>query len=399
MRKILSLIAGLGLAFLIATNVSADTPGINVSTQKQDNELVVTVTADGSLGGVVVDLEFDASELYCDVDRIVMPTNSEYVVYECEVTEGTVSIGFVAVNPRHVPNGTIATITFAIAEEAQSKTAEQFTVEAKQVDVITLSELISITGISLTDPAPTPTPGLADDVIADKVAEIEDLLEESDGTTPVIVTIDMTKEDGTIATEVPVEFLEAIQGENVVLVLTMGDYTWTINGQDVDADEMDDVDLEVILDADAIDEAVVEQVADGQPSYQISIPNAGDFGFKATLGVNLGDEYEGQYGNLYRYENGKLVFQSAGLIDENGNVNLEITCGADYVIIIGEDASAEPEEPEDDTENKEDDEQEETPTVTDAKTPWGLIIGIIAGVVVLAGVGFFVVMKVNSKRK
>ena len=110
MRKILSLIAGLGLMLTLAANVSAATPGIEVSQVKQGTELVVTITADGTLGATVLELEFNAAELGCTVDDIVMPENTEYVAYECDVTDGIVSVGFVALNPQYVPKGTIATI-------------------------------------------------------------------------------------------------------------------------------------------------------------------------------------------------------------------------------------------------------------------------------------------------
>ncbi len=382
MKKILSLIAGLGLALLLSANVSADTAGIDVSAQKQGTELVVTVTADGSLGGVVVDLEFDANELYCDLDTITMPENTDYVLYECSVEEGVVSIGFMALNPRFVPNGTVATITFYVADEAQGKAASEFVFETTTVDVVTLNELRVLTGI---DVPVTDIPGeLNKEEIADRVDEIEGIIEESDGDVPVEITIDMEKENGDVATVVPVEFLEAIQGKNVVLTLSMGEYTWSINGKDLGDGELEAIDLEVLFDED--DENV-----------KFTIPFEGEFGFVATLGLNLGKTNAGQYGNLYVYENGEKVLLSSVLIDENGDVAFEITEGAEYVVVVGEDAS----NPEDDTdepndEDNKDEEDKDTTTDTEPdekKVPWGLILGIVAVVVVVAGIGIFVFLK------
>lgn len=382
MKKILSLIAGLGLAILLSANVSADTPGIDVSAQKQGTELVVTVTADGSLGGVVVDLEFDANELYCDLDTITMPNNTDYVLYECSVEEGVVSIGFMSLNPRYVPNGTVATITFYVAEEAQGKAANEFSFETTTVDVVTLDELRVLTGI---DVPVTDIPGeLNKEEIADRVEEIEGIIEDADETTPVEITIDMEKENGDVATLVPVEFLEAIQGKNVVLTLSMGEYTWSINGKDLGDGELEAIDLEVIFEED--DENV-----------KFTIPFEGEFGFEATLGLNLGKANAGQYGNLYGYENGELVLLSSVLIDENGDAAFVITEGAEYVVVVGEDASnpenGTTDEPDDENKDEEDKDTTADNDTEEKKVPWGLILGIVAVVVVVAGVGIFVFLK------
>ncbi len=167
--------------------------------------------------------------------------------------------------------------------------------------------------------------------IEEEVKKIEDAKEEE------TIIIDMKKDDDSVATEVPVEILEAAQGKDIEIVLDMGDYSWTINGKDIASEELEAINLEVSLDADAIDDAVIKEVAKDKPVQQISLTHDGDFGFEAKLTVNLGAEHKGEYGNLYYYNaDGKLVFMNAGLIDENGNVSLNFSHASDYVIVIGE---------------------------------------------------------------
>ena len=68
----------------------------------------------------------------------------------------------------------------------------------------------------------------------------------------------------------------------------------------------------------------------------------GEFGFKATLTINVGSQYEGESGNLYYYNsNGELEFIDAGQIDVDGNVNLDFSHASDYVVVIGHDRTEE----------------------------------------------------------
>lgn len=180
--------------------------------------------------------------------------------------------------------------------------------------------------------------------ITEKVNEIQTAIQDaiykaastgSDVETPT-VKVSMVNEDGSVATAVPKSILEAAKGQDVDVVLDMGGYSWKINGKDIK--ELKDVNLEVKLDDNKVPTKLIDKLAGGQPTRQLSLAFDGDFGFKADLSINLGSQYEGQYGNLYYYDsNGKLVFMNAGEIDKDGNVSLEFSHASDYVIVIGED--------------------------------------------------------------
>ncbi len=146
------------------------------------------------------------------------------------------------------------------------------------------------------------------------------------------VSVDM---DG--ATVISKEILEAAKGKDVNIQLNMGGYTWTINGKDINASNLKDINLEVILDTKNIPSKTLQALAGDNPIRQLSLAHEGDFGFKASLTVNVGSQYSGQFGNLYYHDSdGKMVFINAGKIHPDGNVSLEFSHASDYVIVMSD---------------------------------------------------------------
>lgn len=84
-----------------------------------------------------------------------------------------------------------------------------------------------------------------------------------------------------------------------------------------------------------VDKELVDKLANGDKTIQISLAHNGEFGFEAVLHLNFGAENAGKYANLYHYVNGELVFMNAGGIDEEGNAKLDFSHASDYVIVIG----------------------------------------------------------------
>ena len=135
---------------------------------------------------------------------------------------------------------------------------------------------------------------LPEEEISRIVAEIE---QSGSGET---ITIDMKQ-----ATVVPKEVLEAIQGKEVQIVLDMGSYSWTIGGTEVAAAELKDIDLEVKADTGAVPTGLINELAEGKPTTQLTLTHNGEFGFRADLTLNMGSENSGGTGNLYYYEIGR----------------------------------------------------------------------------------------------
>ncbi len=146
------------------------------------------------------------------------------------------------------------------------------------------------------------------------------------------VTVDMQS-----ATVVTREMLGAAKGKDVNIQLNLGGYSWTINGMDIMASDLSDIDLEVKQNTGAIPSRVIQSLAGDNPVQQLSLTHNGDFGFRASLTINVGSENSGKYGNLYYYDStGKMVFMNAGVIDANGNVTLSFSHASEYLIVVND---------------------------------------------------------------
>ena len=81
---------------------------------------------------------------------------------------------------------------------------------------------------------------------------------------------------------------------------------------------------------------VINNVTGERYSMNLSLAYDGEFGFTARLTINMEAKNTGLYANLFYYneQTGELEFVSAGLIDADGNVELEFTHASDYTIVI-----------------------------------------------------------------
>ena len=140
-------------------------------------------------------------------------------------------------------------------------------------------------------------------------------------------------------TVVPKNIFDSIKGEDVTLVLDMGNgISWKINGQDI-TEPSGDIDFGVTVGADAgksIPVDVINNVTGERYSMNLSLAYDGEFGFTATLTINMESKNAGLYANLFYYneQTGELEFVSAGQIDEDGNAELEFTHASDYTIVV-----------------------------------------------------------------
>jgi len=151
--------------------------------------------------------------------------------------------------------------------------------------------------------------------------------------TPIEVVVKMGEN-----TELDSSILEKIQGKNVDLVLDLGNgIKWTINGNDVTGSELANINVEVSLGETTIPENEIDTLADGNPSINLSLTHDGEFGFAATLTVEVGGEYAGQYANLYYYNpNGGYEFMGSYPVKEDGSSDLAFTHASEYTLIFTE---------------------------------------------------------------
>ena len=140
-------------------------------------------------------------------------------------------------------------------------------------------------------------------------------------------------------TVVPKDVIDSIKGKDTTLVLDMGNgLSWKIYGKDI-TDAAGDVDFDVTVGADAgksIPVDVINNVTGERSSMNLTLAYDGEFGFTATLTVNMESKNAGLYANLFYYneQTGELEFISAGQIDPDGNVELVFTHASDYTIVV-----------------------------------------------------------------
>ena len=140
-------------------------------------------------------------------------------------------------------------------------------------------------------------------------------------------------------TVVPKDVIDSIKGKDTTLVLDMGNgLSWKIFGKDI-TDAAGDIDFDVTVGADAgksIPVDVINNVTGEHSSLNLTLAYDGEFGFTATLTVNMESKNAGLYANLFYYneQTGELEFISAGQIDPDGNVELVFTHASDYTIVV-----------------------------------------------------------------
>ena len=165
------------------------------------------------------------------------------------------------------------------------------------------------------------------------VQDVTNAVAKASATKAAQVTIDM--KDG--ADIVPVEVLKAAKDHNVDVVLDMGGYSWTINGNDIKASNLKDINLKVEMNTNVVPSGAIADLAKGKDTQQISLRHEGDFGFKATLTMKAPEKEVGKFGNLFWYDsNHNLVFIDSNKVAADGSLSLEFSHASDYVIVYGD---------------------------------------------------------------
>lgn len=194
----------------------------------------------------------------------------------------------------------------------------QFTMPAENVEIQAIFDRNSSGGS--TTPSKTPSQQATDKIEAAK-----------DGS-----TVEITLKSG--QTTLDKEVFEELSGKDVTLVIKLpSGVTWSVNGLDIPENaKLSDLDLGVTLDASTIPASVVNAITGAVDTIQLTLAHDGEFGFTLTLTAPLGKEYADLWANLYHYDEdaGKMVYQTAALVDEDGNVTLPFTHASQYALVL-----------------------------------------------------------------
>ena len=159
--------------------------------------------------------------------------------------------------------------------------------------------------------------------------------------------IDSAKDGDTVtvemngATTVPSGVFEHLKGRDVKVLFDMGNgISWTVGGKDV-TEVKGEINLGVTLGGEAgktIPVDVVNSVAGEHYSVNLTLAYNGEFGFTATLTLNMKAENAGKYANLFYYNpaGNKLEFVSFGKVGNDGSVALTFTHASDYTIVLAD---------------------------------------------------------------
>ena len=140
------------------------------------------------------------------------------------------------------------------------------------------------------------------------------------------------------STKLDKEVFEELAGRDVTLEISLpGGVSWTVNGQDIPENtDLTDLDLGVSMNTSTIPVSLINSVTGEVGTVQFTLKHNGEFGFTMTLTAPVGVKNAGLWANLYHYDEdaGKMVYQAAALVDEDGNVALPFDHASQYALVL-----------------------------------------------------------------
>ena len=140
------------------------------------------------------------------------------------------------------------------------------------------------------------------------------------------------------STKLDKEVFEELAGRDVTLEISLSNgVTWSVNGQDIPENaDLTDLDMGVSLNTSTIPVNLINSVTGEAGTIQLTLAHDGEFGFKMMLTAPVGVKNSGLWANLYHYDEdaGKMVYQAAALVDEDGNVALPFDHASQYALVL-----------------------------------------------------------------
>ena len=149
-------------------------------------------------------------------------------------------------------------------------------------------------------------------------------------------TVEITLRTG--QTKLDKEVFEELAGRDVTLEISLSNgVTWSVNGQDIPENaDLTDLDMGVSLNTSTIPVNLINSVTGEAGTVQLTLKHNGEFGFTMTLTAPVGVKNAGLWANLYHYDEdaGKMVYQTAALVDKDGNVALPFDHASQYALVL-----------------------------------------------------------------
>ncbi|MCR5626291.1 MAG: hypothetical protein K6F99_03125, partial [Lachnospiraceae bacterium] len=148
------------------------------------------------------------------------------------------------------------------------------------------------------------------------------------------IEVDMSGE-----TVLPKSITSAMSGKDVTVTFKLvSGALWKINGKNISSDKsaLKDVDLGVKKNDSSIPEDDIIKLADVYPHTELTLKHDGDFGFKATLMVEMDKSNAGMGADLYYYnkEGGKLEKTASSEVNDAGLASFDFEHASEYTVIL-----------------------------------------------------------------
>ena len=153
---------------------------------------------------------------------------------------------------------------------------------------------------------------------------------------PSVLNMDMSA-----AGVIYAETLEQIRDQKTKVVLDVGNgVKWAIDGAEIEEGPMSNMDLKVAMGEGAtrIPAERIEALTGGEEYVELSLAHEGSFGLKAVLTVTLDQAMEGQYANLFYYNEAEEAFEyiCAAQISSRKEAAFVLGHASDYIIVISD---------------------------------------------------------------
>ncbi len=179
--------------------------------------------------------------------------------------------------------------------------------------------------------------------------------------------------------------LEAARQKGITLVIeTANGMKWTIKSEDIKSGSLKDIDLTVEKVENVIPKEAVDGIHFDGDKIELSLAHSGEFGFKASLTINVDAKNKGKFANLFYYNpvTKKLEFMQSSKVVDNGDVMLDYTHASDYIIVLSNEEYKEAGSSEETTaSDKKDTENKDVNSNTDTTAPQ---TGDSTGIIVFA---------------
>ena len=245
---------------------------------------------------------------------VTLPTANDFII-----TAGT---GFTNGSASIEPSGTATFTVQPKAGLAVDTYNETITVTGAGGATVTITANFTVKQYSSGGGTPTKTPS------QQATDKIESAKEGS--------TVEITLRTG--QTKLDKEVFEELAGRDVTLEISLSNgVTWSVNGQDIPENaDLTDLDMGVSLNTSTIPVNLINSVTGEVGTVQLTLKHNGEFGFTMTLTAPVGVKNAGLWANLYHYDEdaGKMVYQTAALVDEDGNVALPFDHASQYALVL-----------------------------------------------------------------